>query len=575
MYKKNPRSKQPLLLSDVQGLPARSLKYLENSWAATFRREVFLRIPEDRFAVLYDPDPSRPNTPVNILVGLNVLKEWHNWSDEEMYEHFLFDLQVRYALGCDAFGEGDFELRTMYNFRHRVSEHALKTGENLFQVVFEEITDEQIQKWNLNTKIQRMDSTQILSNIADLSRLELLVMVMQRLYRILSETDQAQYAQIFQPFVKESAGQYTYRIKGKEAVWERIQQVGAILYQVLQTLAKVYQEHAVYQVAQRFFEENFKLVETQVQAKTNAEIQPGCLQSLDDVEAGFRRKGNHAYKGYVANVTETCDPGNPLQLITEVQVQSNRTSDIELLEQALPELKGRMELEQLVTDGAYTGPTVDQALRTHQVEQITTGLIGALPVHPNGRLSMSDFEMHLDEEENLVQLTCPAGQAAQLVLQPSGKSYSVKFCEADCQACSFYQTGQCPAHKYKRRETFGFNLPKSCILSSVRIHRFRACKAEARALRPAAEATIYQVKHQLMGGKVRVRGLLRTSCIILCAALGANLRRIFRYEHDRQRGKDTSQKNKKAFSATVFRFLEGWSEPLQTPWSRWMTVFCS
>jgi hypothetical protein len=51
--------------------------------------------------------------PVNIMVGLNVLKEWHGWSDEELYEHFLFDLQVRYALGCDTFGDGDFDLRVL------------------------------------------------------------------------------------------------------------------------------------------------------------------------------------------------------------------------------------------------------------------------------------------------------------------------------------------------------------------------------------------------------------------------------------------------------------------------------
>jgi hypothetical protein len=48
-----------------------------------------------------------------------------------MYEHFLFDMQVRYALGCDNFSEGDFDLRTMYNFRKRLSEHALESGENL------------------------------------------------------------------------------------------------------------------------------------------------------------------------------------------------------------------------------------------------------------------------------------------------------------------------------------------------------------------------------------------------------------------------------------------------------------
>jgi hypothetical protein len=564
MYKKNKRSQQPLLISDVNDLPKRSLQYLKHSWAETFRREVFLRIPEDRFAVLYDPDPSRPNVPVNILVGLNVLKEWHNWSDEEMYEHFLFDLQVRYALGCDTFGDGDFDLRTMYYFRKRLSEHALKTGENLIQVAFEHITDEQIQKLNVNTKIQRMDSTQILSNIADLSRLELLVGVLQRLHRILRKDDQAQYQEVFQPFIKESAGQYTYRIKGKAAVWEHIQQVGQVLHHLLQALAKGYQEQSTYQVAQRFFDENFKRVQDRVEAKSNSEIEPGCLQSLDDLEAGFRRKGNHSYKGFVGNVTETCDPNNPLQLITQVDVQSNRVSDIELLQQALPELKGRMEVDTLVTDGAYTGPSVDQTLQLHSVQQITTGLIGALPLHPDGRLAMSDFAMELDAQGDLMKLTCPTGYEASLGLQPSGKSYRVTFREADCQACSLFQAGQCPTRKYQRWEGVGFNLPKRRILSSLRIRRFLACKEEARALRPAAEATVFQVKHQLDGGKVRVRGVFRTCCVIVCAAIGVNLRRIYRYENDQQRGKWTSKKARKDSFWPFFHWaqlINGWFSP--------------
>lgn len=391
MYKKNKRTLQPLLMSDVNDLPERTLKYLKSSWSETFRREVFLRIPEDRFQVLYDPDPSRPNVPVNVLVGLEVLKEWRGWSDEEMYEHFLFDLQVRYALGCDNLGEGDFDLRTLYYFRKRLSEHALKNGENLFKVVFEQVTDQQIQKLHLNTTVQRMDSAQILSHIADLSRLELLVEAMQRLHRILSQADQARYAEVFQPYIKESAGQYTYRIRGKEAVWQHIEQVGKVLYDLLGKLT-AYQEQPIYQTVQRFFEENFKLVESQAKAKTNSEITPGCLQSLDDLEATYRVKGNRTYKGYVSNISETCAPENPVQLIADVQVAPNRTSDIALLQAVVPELQERTDLQTLVTDGGYVSPDIDETLRKRGIQQITTGLTGTLPDHRGGKQALSDFE---------------------------------------------------------------------------------------------------------------------------------------------------------------------------------------
>jgi hypothetical protein len=551
MYKRNPRSQQPLLLSDVQDLPERSLQYLRSSWADTFRREVFLRIPEDRFAGLYDPNPSRPNVPVNVLIGLDILKEGWGWSDEELYEHFLFDLQVRYALGCDNFGEGDFDLRTLYYFRKRVSEHALKTGENLYQVVFNQVTGEQIQKLGVKTEWQRMDSTQLLSNIADLSRLELLVEVFQRLHRMLSQTDQARYAQIFAPYIQESAGQYTYRIKGKQAVWERIQQLGVVLHDVLAKLAEAYAEQPIYQVAQRFFEENFQRVEMAVQAKTNQEIQAGCLQSLDDLEASYVEKANRAYKGYVGNLSETCHPENPLQLIVLTQTAENRVHDTQLLSAALPELKQRTGLQKLVTDGGYVGPDIDQAMRDQDVEQIPTALTGSLPAHREGRFALSDFAMSLDRAGRVTQATCPAGQEACIHPSVAGKSFRLIFPPEACQACAFFQKGQCLVQVNRAGKQSTLRVPKERASSSQRRRRFEQCKEEARNLRPAVEGTIFQVKHALRGGKLRVRGLFRVTSAFTCAALAVNLRRINRYENDQQGSKATFKKGWEAFSFAI------------------------
>ena len=58
---------------------------------------------------------SRPNFPVNILVGLEAIKSGLGWSDEQLYDSFIFDMKVRYALGLYELGEGHFELRTLYN----------------------------------------------------------------------------------------------------------------------------------------------------------------------------------------------------------------------------------------------------------------------------------------------------------------------------------------------------------------------------------------------------------------------------------------------------------------------------
>src|SRR4030042_6610707 len=163
MYKPNKKHLQPLLISNVNDLSDEPRQRLEASWAVVFYREFFCRIQEDRFGMIYADVPSRPNTAVNVLLGLETLKAGYGWSDEELYDHFTFDLQVRYALGYHDLREGRFELRTLYNFRRRLSEYNQAQGVNLVAQAFENITDQQLVALKVQTGIQRMDSTQIAS----------------------------------------------------------------------------------------------------------------------------------------------------------------------------------------------------------------------------------------------------------------------------------------------------------------------------------------------------------------------------------------------------------------------------
>ena len=73
MFRKNTRHLQPVLISNVQDLPEKRRKRLEDSWAGVFYRETFSRLDERPFGVLYADCPSRPNVPVNVLVALPVM----------------------------------------------------------------------------------------------------------------------------------------------------------------------------------------------------------------------------------------------------------------------------------------------------------------------------------------------------------------------------------------------------------------------------------------------------------------------------------------------------------------------
>jgi len=551
MYRKNRRAQQPLLLSDINDLPERSLKLLEGSWAPTFRKEIFLKINEERFGVLYSDKASRPNTPVNILVGLEILKNERSWTDEEMYGHFTFDLQVRYAVGCDKFGEDEFELRTMYNFRRRLMEYTLESGQDLLKELFEEITDEQIAKLGLKTEKQRFDSTQIMSNIADLSRLELAIEVIQRIWRNMSETERARYAGLCGPYIKESAGQYAYRLKGREVYRRHLEQVGQVLKQLLEELAEGYGQEPFYAMAKRLFEENYVVEASGMRAKENSEISAGSIQSLDDLEATYRRKGFGEYKGYVVNLAETCDPDNPIQLIDQVQVMPNQVSDIQLLKDGFEALQKRTGMDTVVTDGGYVGPEIDQLMREHGAEQIATALTGAMPEHKDGKLAFSDFEMEQDSQGEVIQVTCPTGQPAQIQTSTTGKSYRLIFDPATCKECPIFKEGHCLVEFNKKQTQVSLYVPRDRANSAQRRRHFEKHKQGARNLRTAVEATVFQFKHQWAKGKLRVRGLFRISTAAICSALSVNMRRIDRYRKGKMRDRRSLEARKSLRTAAI------------------------
>src|SRR5271157_1853498 len=116
------------------------------------------------------------------------------------------------------------------------------------------------------------------------------------------------------------------------------------MQRLLGELQSVYGQEPVYQMLERVFGEHFRVEEQVVKTKVAKELSASSLQSPDDLEATYREKSKKSYKGYVANLTETCDPDNDLQLITKVQVAPNHTEDAELLVEALPDLNERTDL---------------------------------------------------------------------------------------------------------------------------------------------------------------------------------------------------------------------------------------
>jgi hypothetical protein len=567
MFRKNDQHLQWPLFGGIDSLPKKQQERLEKSWADTFYREFFCRIDEEPFVIVYSDEDSRPNIPVNVLVGFETLKAGFGWSDEEAYDHFCFDVQVRYALGYRGLSEGHFDLRTVYNFRQRVSQHMQETGENLIERAFEQVSDDQIMAFNLKTNKLRMDSTLIASNIRQTTRLQLLVEVLQRVQRMLDEGDQQRYADDFAVYLKGSSGQYIYSIKREEYAGH-LQRVGELMHKLVAELQARYADEPAYQVLERVFKEHFVIEETTLRARKGEELSASSLQSPDDWEATYRQKRGQDHVGYVANVTETCHPENPFQLIVKVQTESNNTDDAAMLAEALPSLAERTDVDEMHTDGGYNSPQVDELMLEQQVQQIQTAIRGRQPTEE--KLGLEDFAWQTNADNGQPEsVTCPQGQQGEIAAGRKPGRYRAVFAASDCESCPLRD--RCPTKPLKRQPMNTLRFSQQDVNVALRRQRCADERASERHLRPAVEATVRAVKHPFGNGKVPVRGKPRVGMLMIGSAAMNNVRQIYRYQRSQDEpgraGKRSQETAESAREQIVFSFCA-------SLWARLRAVLC-
>lgn len=533
MFRKNEAHRQQSFFSGQNLLPESLREALLNSWAATFYEEVFCRIDEEIFAVLYSDEPSCPNTPANVLMGMEILKAGFGWSDKELYEEVQFDLKVRYALGLHDWREELFTLRTVYNFRKRVREHAEETGVNLIQQVFEQVTDAQLEAVAIETGWQRMDSTQVLSNIAEMSRLELLIAVVQKVYRQLAmgAEQQARWKERLAPYLGKRPHNICYKISADETQ-EHLTTIGELLAALEAELEQKAPESDALVLVRRVLKEQYtRTSDGTVMLRPAEEISATSLQSPHDPDATYRRKGGETYPGgYVANVSETADPDNSVQIITDVALDPNQTDDAEMLKESLESQDERgFEVEQVTVDGGYTGPTAEAACEEHDVDLRATRMRGG--TGDPDTFGWDAYEWGLDDDGTPISVRCPQGETVDLQPGEVDDRFIARFDPDICEQCPFFREGGASGERtcrVKPRVRTGPTLyvPKRTI--EVALQRQQLSPEDA-SIRAVIEATVRSLKLPFPNSKLPVRGLIRSQMVIYASALMVNVRRLHTY----------------------------------------------
>lgn len=506
---------QPGLFGFENELSNNQRSLLENSKEKWFYKLVLSNINENNFRALYSDKASRPNTPVNILVSTLILKEQKGISFDELVESVMFDLRFKTALGLESIDSMPFSRATIFNFQKRVLQYEEQTGINLIEQVFDSLSAKQIKQLWLKADIQRTDSTLISSNIRKYSRIQLLVEVLIRLERILEKSDLQCIGELLQAYLRKGSDKYVYGLKSGDLPRE-LEKLGQVYYAVHSQINQNpgYLDKKEFVNFMRVYHEQFVIVNQQLTPKPNKDLNSGMLQSPDDSDATYRQKKDQHCRGYALNITETANPENPIQLLTDIAVTANNVDDSTILNDRLDIISEKTpELNELHTDGGYGSEGNDIKLDELGINQITTAV--------RGRESEIEKKIEqVSQSPDVYTVECPRQKA---VSTPTKQRHKVRFDMSICRQCPLKD--KCQIFKNKGRFYFGHN----DYLLNRRNNNINNIPKNRQKLRPNVEASVKQFKVRTPNGKVKVRGLFKTSIFAYSLGIAINFGRIFKY----------------------------------------------
>jgi hypothetical protein len=515
MFLKNTKHLQQNLFGSDNIFSNKKMEKLRTSEEAAFYNIIFSNIDEDDFAPLFSKKGSRPNAPVNTLVSSIILYNKRGWSVKELFKHIDFDFCVRYALGLHDPEESPFGRATFFNFQNKLSDYEVKTGINLIKNIFDKLTLEQLKKLELKTDIQRMDSFQAMSNIHSYSRTQLLVEILIRLQRILSDSDKELYKEILSPYVSQKSTTFVYDLK-KSDIPHKLEELALVYHNLYQSLKSSYKTDATWEIFERVYKEHFKVELEKITVKKPKEIGSSSLQSPDDIDATYRKKRGESYKGQAVNVTETANPDNKLNLIVDVETDTNNTDDSKLLNASIDRMKEKTpDLNSLHTDGAYGSEDNDKKMDLHNIEHVQTAV--------RGRKADVDIEIKEKDNDNY-EVSCPLQSVNS---EPTRTRHKACFNGSICSECP--DAENCPSITQKSGDrVYYFSIED--VRQQKRNNAIKNLPQELKNIRPNVEATMKEfTKRFNHKGKLNVRGKFKTTLFAITMSIGINFGRIYRY----------------------------------------------
>ena len=531
MYKKT--SPQQKLFGVGTQLSPSLRSRIESSWAHLFRFEVLpiLLKNEDRYALLYGKT-GRPNFSVARVLGLCLLQEFNNLSDQQALDTFSFDLRWRYALEVSE-DEDYLSRRSLVEFRRRLA--AQDPEMKLVRNVFDHIRDSAIQNLGLSASNQRLDSTHIISNIRIRGRLALFSNTLTLFLKSLDESQCLRIPKAIQHWHSSEPEGWFGLAPAEQKV--KLQELAQYLYELIVLFEKddEIKDGEPYQLLDRLFSEQCEFTKSDSSEEASCKIQVKkqtegeTLQSPYDPDVSYGHKG----AGYSVHITETCHNSDKTEIITDYEVHGAARSDVGKALSVIERLDtAGLKPETLFADGGY--PSVPSALKVKE-QRIEF-------MAPVNRSRLSEDIMGRDlfrfDSEGFAT-KCPMGHAPIHHRMLSGNNTTRRSLHAIfdgdiCRSCN--RLDQCPVrtpnHRPRAclaRDTVGdFRLE---ITPEIRLRDEMYSLQQTKEwkdrykIRSGIEATNSELKRSHGLGRLRVRRAQKVCFAVACKVIACNIKR--------------------------------------------------
>jgi hypothetical protein len=508
--------RQTLLFDRVEEILHPGVKAkLDADWPGVFRRSILKLMPVESLGEGFSVDFGRPSKEHYSICGLILLKDYFGWSDAETVDKYLYDLKIQYALKIQP-DNLKLGLRTLERYLKLFRE------KELAQKLMADVSAMIVRELNIEVDKQRLDSTHVFSNMADWNRSTLLFRTIKRflvqekrheskLYHELDEGIRRHYDRKGE-WIYDAAPE-TRNVRYGDHVCSNREQLGWDMLRLIErfkTHPKLSNMNTFKDMV-RIFNEQCEIDDGKVKIRKH----PGgeALVNPSDPDAGIDQKGT----GYQAQVSETCNPENPVQIVTAVLPQSASEPDQNAVEPML-ELMSEVDAKpcELLADSGYGSDENVTVSKNQGIDLIS-------PSTGKDKEKVGLEECQLDDANRIIR--GPRGCKPLSKKYAGGKGRAV-FAASTCAGCTLLK--RCSASKQGQNYVIAYDA-RSLRLRTRRLHEQTDEFKKKYRKRSGIESLFGRLKQNTRLRRLRVRGKKAVFNTIYAIMTGHNIMQLAKY----------------------------------------------